>query len=124
MTAMAHQLDLFEGSTCLDPQSLLDRLNAASRRRVTLRLTDNRVSMAWIDFSRPHLSAALTAHLAEDAGGRGITTPRNGKRPPLFADTSDVDYRAMLEAIETGKRRMLANPRADMAGFRFAKKEP
>jgi len=80
--------------------------------------------MAWIDFSRPHLSAALTAHLAEDAGGRGITTPRNGKRPPLFADTSDVDYRAMLEAIETGKRRMLANPRADMAGFRFAKKEP
>jgi len=52
MTAMAHQLDLFEGSTCLDPQSLLDRLNAASRRRVTLRLTDNRVSMAWIDFSK------------------------------------------------------------------------
>ncbi len=52
MSATAHQLDLFEGSTCLDPQSLLDRLNAVTRRRVTLRLTDNRVSMAWIDFSK------------------------------------------------------------------------
>ncbi len=52
MSATPHQLDLFEGSTCLDPQSLLDRLNAVSRCRVTLRLTDNRVSMAWIDFSK------------------------------------------------------------------------
>jgi hypothetical protein len=30
----------------------------------------------------------------------------------------------MLEAIETGRQRMLANPTADMPGFRFARKEP
>ncbi len=51
MAAVARQLDLFEGTGCLDPQALLDRLNAHGRRRVTLRLTDNRVSMAWVDFS-------------------------------------------------------------------------
>ena len=50
MTTTARQLDLFEGSTCLDPQSLLERLKAHASRPVTLRLTDNRVSMAWIDF--------------------------------------------------------------------------
>ncbi|MBL7076729.1 MAG: M48 family metallopeptidase [Kiritimatiellae bacterium] len=52
MSTAARQLDLFEGNTCLDPQTLLDRLNAHSHRRVTLRLTDNRVSMASIDFSK------------------------------------------------------------------------
>jgi hypothetical protein len=51
MSTAARQLDLFEGSTCLDPQGLLDRLNVSAGRRVTLRLTDNRVSMAWIDFA-------------------------------------------------------------------------
>lgn len=51
MSTALRQLDLFEGTTCLDPRGLLDRLNAVSRRRVTLRLTDNRVSMAWIDFA-------------------------------------------------------------------------
>ncbi len=52
MSAAAHQMDLFGESAGLDPQSLLARLSVASHRRVTLRLTDNRVSMAWIDFSR------------------------------------------------------------------------
>ncbi|NQU39185.1 MAG: M48 family metallopeptidase [Lentisphaerae bacterium] len=51
MSRHAEQLDLFEGAAGLGPQQLLDRLNAATQRRVTLRLTDNRVSMAWIDFS-------------------------------------------------------------------------
>jgi hypothetical protein len=30
----------------------------------------------------------------------------------------------MLKAIETGKQSMLANPTADMPGFRFARQEP
>jgi hypothetical protein len=51
MSTAPRQLDLFEGSTCLDPQGLLRRLNARAGRRVTLRLTNNRVSMAWVDFA-------------------------------------------------------------------------
>ena len=39
-------------------------------------------------------------------------------------DTAEADYRTMLEAIETGRRLMLATPRADMPGFRGARKEP
>jgi len=79
--------------------------------------------LAWINFSNPALSPALTAHLAKPAG-RGITGTRNGKRPPIFRDTSDRDYQAMLKAIEVGKALMLANPSADMPGFRGARKEP
>ena len=85
------------------------------------RIWDGR--LAWINFTRPALSPALTAHLAKPAG-RGIIKARDGKKPPLFRDTADADYRTMLEAIETGRRRMLATPRADMPGFRGARKEP
>ena len=79
--------------------------------------------LAWINFSRPALSPALTAHLAKPAG-RGIIKAVKGKKPPVFRDTSDADYRAMLKAIEVGRARMLAHPRADMPGFQGARKEP
>lgn len=36
----------------MDPEVLRERLNGSSVRPVTLRLTDNRVSMAWVDFSK------------------------------------------------------------------------
>ena len=80
--------------------------------------------LAWINFTQPNLSPALTAHLAKEAGGRGLSEPRNGQPPPQFRNTSDPGYQGMLQAIETGKRLMLANPEADMAGFKFARKEP
>jgi mono/diheme cytochrome c family protein len=79
--------------------------------------------LAWINFSNPALSPALTAHLAKPAG-RGITKTQNGKRPPIFQDTSDGDYQALLKAIEFGKTLMLASPSADMPGFRGARNEP
>ena len=85
------------------------------------RIWDGR--LAWINFSNPALSPALTAHLAKPAG-RGIAKPKDGRNPPVFRDTSDGDYRTMLRAIETGKALMLARPRADMPGFRGARKEP
>ncbi|MBE3135304.1 MAG: hypothetical protein IMZ55_17700, partial [Acidobacteria bacterium] len=53
-----------------------------------------------------------------------LTKPQDGKPPPVFADTADPDYQAMLKAIEAGKALMLAAPEADMPGFRFARKEP
>jgi hypothetical protein len=80
--------------------------------------------LAWINLTNPKWSPALTAHLAADAGGRGIAETRDGRSSLLFRDTADADYRQMLEAIEIGKRQMLANPTADMPGFRYARKEP
>jgi mono/diheme cytochrome c family protein len=80
--------------------------------------------LAWINFSRPHLSPALTAHLARAAGGRGLTKRVNGQDPPVFLNTSEPDYQAMLRAIEIGRELMLAHPEADLPGFRFARKEP
>ena len=73
--------------------------------------------LAWINFSNPHLSPALTAHLSREAGGRGIAVSQDGQAKPLFSTADDPDYRTMLKAIEEGKRLMLANPRADMPGF-------
>jgi len=69
---------------------------------------------AWINFSHPSWSPALTAHLAGDAGGRGLGTEPGGLGPPLFADTADPDYLAMLRSIREGRRKMLAHPRVDM----------
>ena len=44
--------------------------------------------------------------------------------PPLFADTTDPDYQTMLQAVETGRKLMLATPEADMPGFKGARPEP
>ena len=76
------------------------------------RIWDGR--LAWLNFTRPKLSPALTAHLAKGAGGRGLGTEEGGKGPPLFVDQHDSDYLAMLKALEEGRRKMLAHPRVDM----------
>jgi len=71
--------------------------------------------LAWINFTHPEWSPGLTAHLAKEAGGRGIGTETGGKGPPLFADTGNPDYVAMLDAIRLGHQAMRAHPRVDMA---------
>ena len=78
--------------------------------------------LAWIDFTHPELSPVLTAHLTKPFG-RGLTNAVNGKLSPLFANTADADYQAMLKAIDIGKQLMLATPEADMPGFKGVKKE-
>jgi len=80
--------------------------------------------LAWINFSHPDWSPALTAHLTKAAGGRGIETLRNGQRPPQFTSTADTDYQTMLRAIREGKRLAEETPEADMPGFRGARPEP
>ncbi len=80
--------------------------------------------LAWINLTNPHLSPALTAHLATEAGGRGISTSSDGPPTLLFNDTKDADYQRILKAIGVGRQLMLANPTADMPGFKFARKEP
>jgi mono/diheme cytochrome c family protein len=79
--------------------------------------------LAWIDFTRPELSPALTAHLPKPFG-RGIVKSKDGKDLAVFRDTTDPDYRAMLEAIREGRELMLTTPRADMPGFAGARPEP
>ena len=86
--------------------------------------TDWNGRFAWINLTNPHLSPALTAHLAKKSSGRGIDKARRGRTPPQFADTADPDYRAMLKAIETGKQLALETPAADMRGFQGARPEP
>ena len=86
---------------------------------------------AWVNLSHPQRSAALTAHLPLELGGRGIAAMKGGSRilaelpeQLLFIGTDDADYLKMLRALEEGKRMMLANPEADMPGFRQARAEP
>jgi hypothetical protein len=86
---------------------------------------------AWVNLSEPQNSVALTAHLPLELGGRGIAAVKGGKRVKaesleqlLFNSTDDPDYVKMLDAFEEGKRIMLANPEADMPGFRGSRAEP
>ncbi len=79
---------------------------------------------AWMNFTHPERSPALTAHLAKESGGRGLSTSKDGEPTLLFSDTNDVDYRSMLDAISVGRRLSLETPRADMPGFAGGRPEP
>ena len=70
----------------------------------------------WLNLTHPEFSCVLNAHLAREAGGFGITTPDNGHPPPVFRDTHDPVYQAMLQALEKGKAALQARPRMDMPG--------
>jgi len=70
---------------------------------------------AWINFSYPEYSSALSAHLSKDGGGRGLGTEKDGPAKPLFQNTDDPDYATMLAAIKEGRQKMLAAPRVDMS---------
>ncbi len=71
---------------------------------------------AWINFTHPEWSPALSAHLSPPAGGRGVPTERFADDSALFVDTTDPDYVTMLEAIREGRRQLLAQPRVDGGG--------
>lgn len=71
-----------------------------------------------INLTRPEFSRLLNAHLSKDAGGLGITGKRRGQETPVFVDTNDPRYRAMLEAIVAGKAALETRPRMDMPGGR------
>ena len=86
---------------------------------------------AWVNLSNPRSSAALSAHLPSELGGRHIAAVKDGTRALaatpeqlLFTNTDDPDYQKMLCAMEEGKRIMLRTPEADMPNFRPARAEP
>ena len=72
------------------------------------------ISAPWINLTRPEHSRLLNAHLSKRAGGLELTQARNKKTPPVWPDTKHADYRAILEAIQAGKRALDAKPRMDM----------
>jgi len=65
-----------------------------------------------INLTHPDWSQVLTAPLVEEAGGLGLCKDRDGK--PVFQDTNDPDYQAILHALRKGKAALDANPRVDM----------
>jgi len=70
----------------------------------------------WINLTRPQFSRVLNAHLAEDAGGMGITKKKGALSPPVFASTRDPVYTSLLAAIQAGKKALDSKPRMDMVG--------
>jgi len=79
---------------------------------------------AWINFTHPQFSAALTAHLPEAAGGRGIVKTAEGELIPMFTGTTDPDYQRMLRAIQIGQQHAEQHPGPDMAGYTGRREEP
>ena len=65
-----------------------------------------------INLTHPEWSQMLTAPLAKESGGLGFCKDSTGK--PIFRDAADPDYRAMLGAMEKGRRMLELNPRVDM----------
>ena len=74
------------------------------RRRVSRHLLYN--------LTRPAKSMLLLSPLSRGAGGYGLC------KGPVFNDTSDPDYAAILAGIEEAGRQLEAMKRFDMPGFR------
>ncbi len=66
-----------------------------------------------INLTHPESSQVLTAPLPKAAGGLGLCRPKEGMPRP-FADRSDPDYQAMLQALRRGQETLTAHPRVDM----------
>ena len=72
--------------------------------------------MAWINLTRPANSLLLNAHLAKKSGGLELLGEDPKRKPPIFTDTKNPVYQALLAAITEGKKALDANPRIDMPG--------
>jgi hypothetical protein len=68
------------------------------------------------NLARPEKSLVLLAPLAKEAGGYGSCAAKG--QPPVFADTSDPDYRKVFAPIERAAARLAEIKRFDMPGFR------
>lgn len=72
--------------------------------------------MVSINLSRPENSLLINAHLARSAGGLELSDDDPAKRPPIWTDTKEPVYRALLDAIRAGRQALLNKPRIDMPG--------
>ncbi|MCR4414297.1 MAG: hypothetical protein NUV77_17910 [Thermoguttaceae bacterium] len=85
----------------------------------------NDVRIRWsrhlmFNLTRPEQSLILLAPLAAQHGGYGLCRPKDrGRVPaPVFADTRDPDYQAILALCREGKAHLDRIKRFDMPGFR------
>ena len=85
--------------------------------------SDARPQNTWINLTRPVNSRLLNAHLSKAAGGLGITALKDGRPPPVFQDTNDPVYQALLQAIDQGRASLAARPRMDMPGGKVVPQE-
>ena len=67
---------------------------------------------ARINLTHPERSLLLTAPLAKEAGGFGFC--KDVAERPVFANTDEPDYQAMLTAIRQGHSELCTHSRADM----------
>ncbi len=93
------------------PADLDKTLADVAARRCASCHKDGKIPRAeWTRVTEPELNQFLLAPLAKSAGGN----ERCGKA--VFADKSDVDYRAILETFEATTRMLERTPRIDMPG--------
>ena len=69
------------------------------------------------NLSRPEKSLMLLAPLSRDAGGYQLCH-KPGDAAPVFADTGDAGYQALLAMIAAGKQNLEAITRFDMPNFK------
>ena len=67
------------------------------------------------NLTRPAMSLALLAPLAEDGGGYGLC--KDGDGTPVFESANDAGYQSILAMCTAGQRRLETIKRFDMAGF-------
>lgn len=72
------------------------------------------IKESWANLTNPEFSKALNAHLDSDAGGWGLSKPKDGKTPPLMKDKNDPLYQSMLKEIVIAKDELIRKPRIDM----------
>jgi len=72
----------------------------------------------FFNLSRPEKSLVLLAPLARDVGGLDLCKSKDKDTAPIFADTTDPDYRKILDLCRKGKQHLEQIKRFDMPGFR------
>jgi len=90
-------------------RALADKIAAVHARRCAGCHDTGAVSRVdWIDLARPSQSRFLAAPLAKEAGGLGKC------RQAIYKDTSDADYAALRQAVESAARMAWDRPRRDL----------
>ena len=96
-------------------QTTFDRHCAACHGDVSAAGLSNKHQ--WINLTRPENSRLLTAHLAKQAGGYGLTGKRKpGQVVPVFESKKNATYLQLLSALREGKQELEKKPRIDMPG--------
>ncbi|MEI7729758.1 MAG: discoidin domain-containing protein [Verrucomicrobiota bacterium] len=105
-----------KGCRQLYPTDLDKTLAEVAKRRCVSCHAEGKIPrQVWVRIVQPQRNNFLTAPLARDAGG----SERCGR--PVFQNTDDPDYLAILRTFEAIQKQIEERPRMDMAGAQPAK---